>query len=163
MSVSADSIAVQGCAPMSDPPSRQANRAAGVHSAALPTGVCMSTTATRPPGRVRAGETIGEMVLAVKHGMRTHDLTGAAHPYPIYNDGPPNASIAEVRSQLVRPASVSADRRVGPVAPIAGPDVHRLTLPTFLSFPGRFPARHRVSALKVTGFPDTRISEEQRI
>lgn len=50
-SVSAASIAVHGCAPMSDPPSRQANRASGVHTRADPTGVCMSTTATRPPGR----------------------------------------------------------------------------------------------------------------
>jgi len=51
----------------------------------------------------RAGETIGELVLAVKHGMRTRDLAGATHPYPTYNDGPWNASIADVRSQLARP------------------------------------------------------------
>lgn len=51
----------------------------------------------------RAGETIGEMVLAVKHGLRTRDLAGATHPYPTYNDGPWNASIADVRSQLTRP------------------------------------------------------------
>lgn len=53
----------------------------------------------------RAGETIGEMVLAVKQGMRTRDLAGATHPYPTYNDGPWNASIADVRSQLARPAT----------------------------------------------------------
>ncbi len=52
----------------------------------------------------RAGETIGEMVLAVKHGMRTRDLAGATHPYPTYNDGPWNASIADVRNQLAQPA-----------------------------------------------------------
>ncbi|EHB56039.1 Mercury(II) reductase [Mycolicibacterium rhodesiae JS60] len=51
----------------------------------------------------RAGETIGEMVLAVKHGMRTRDLAGATHPYPTYNDGPWNASIADVRAGLARP------------------------------------------------------------
>lgn len=51
----------------------------------------------------RAGETIGEMVLAVKHGMRTRELAGATHPYPTYNDGPWNASIADVRSQLGLP------------------------------------------------------------
>lgn len=51
----------------------------------------------------RAGETIGELVLAVKHGLRTRDLAGATHPYPTYNDGPWNAAIADVRSQLARP------------------------------------------------------------
>ncbi len=53
----------------------------------------------------RAGETIGEMVLAVKHGLRTRHLAGATHPYPTYNDGPWNASIADVRSQLQRPVT----------------------------------------------------------
>ncbi|HYO00352.1 MAG TPA: FAD-dependent oxidoreductase [Mycobacterium sp.] len=52
-----------------------------------------------------AGETIGELVLAVKHGMRTRDLAGATHPYPTYNDGPWNASIADVRTQLARPTT----------------------------------------------------------
>ena len=47
-----DSIAVHGWASMSDPPIRHARRASGVHGAALPVGRCMSTTATRPPGRV---------------------------------------------------------------------------------------------------------------
>ncbi|MCH9641772.1 MAG: FAD-dependent oxidoreductase [Actinomycetia bacterium] len=51
----------------------------------------------------RAGETIGEMVLAVNQGLRTRTLAGATHPYPTYNDGPWNASIADVRSQLARP------------------------------------------------------------
>ena len=52
----------------------------------------------------RAGETIGELVLAVKHGMRTRDLAAATHPYPTYNDGPWNAAIADVRAQLGTPA-----------------------------------------------------------
>ena len=52
-----------------------------------------------------AGETIGELVLAVKHGLRTRDLAGATHPYPTYNDGPWNAAIADVRSQLARPVT----------------------------------------------------------
>ncbi|MGB0970851.1 MAG: dihydrolipoyl dehydrogenase family protein [Mycobacterium sp.] len=51
----------------------------------------------------RAGETIGEMVLAVNQGLRTRDLAGATHPYPTYNDGPWNAAIADVRSQLKSP------------------------------------------------------------
>ncbi len=61
----------------------------------------------------RAGETIGELVLAVRHGMRTRDLASATHPYPTYNDGPWNASIADVRSQLARPA---ASRLIATVA-----------------------------------------------
>ncbi len=51
----------------------------------------------------RAGETIGEMVLAVNQGLRTRDLAGATHPYPTYNDGPWNAAIADVRTQLKSP------------------------------------------------------------
>ncbi|MFI8567510.1 dihydrolipoyl dehydrogenase family protein [Rhodococcus sp. NPDC078407] len=63
----------------------------------------------------RAGETIGELVLAVKHGMRTRDLAGATHPYPTYNDGPWNAAIADVRSQLDAPV---ASRGLGAVAAV---------------------------------------------
>lgn len=51
----------------------------------------------------RAGETIGELVLAVNQGLHTRDLAGATHPYPTYNDAPWNASIADVRSQLQGP------------------------------------------------------------
>lgn len=51
----------------------------------------------------RAGETIGELVLAVKHGMRTRDIASATHPYPTFNDGPWNAAIADVRAQLAQP------------------------------------------------------------
>jgi pyruvate/2-oxoglutarate dehydrogenase complex dihydrolipoamide dehydrogenase (E3) component len=61
----------------------------------------------------RAGETIGELVLAVKHGLRTRDLAGATHPYPTYNDGPWNAAIADVRAQLHSPV---AARAIGTVA-----------------------------------------------
>ncbi|GJF12009.1 oxidoreductase [Mycolicibacterium cyprinidarum] len=53
----------------------------------------------------RAGETIGELVLAIKQGLRTRDLAGATHPYPTYNDGPWNVSIADVRSQLNHPVT----------------------------------------------------------
>nr|WP_314144970.1 FAD-dependent oxidoreductase [uncultured Rhodococcus sp.] len=63
----------------------------------------------------RAGETIGELVLAVKHGLRTRDLAGATHPYPTYNDGPWNAAIADVRSQLDAPL---AARGLGAVATV---------------------------------------------
>lgn len=53
----------------------------------------------------RAGETIGEIALAVKHGLRTRDLVAVTHPYPTYNDGPWNAAIADVRSRLAQPGT----------------------------------------------------------
>jgi len=53
----------------------------------------------------RAGESIGEMALAVKHGLRTRDLAAITHPYPTYNDGPWNAAIADLRAQFGRPAT----------------------------------------------------------
>lgn len=61
----------------------------------------------------RAGETIGELVLAVEHGLRTRDVAAAVHPYPTYNDGPWNAAIADVRAQLGGPV---AARAIGTVA-----------------------------------------------
>ncbi len=50
----------------------------------------------------RAGETIGEAALAVRHGMRVHDLAAATHPYPTYSDALWNAAIADVRDRLQR-------------------------------------------------------------
>ena len=58
----------------------------------------------------RAGETIGEMALAVKHGLRTRDLVAVTHPYPTYNDGPWNAAIADVRTRLTRPGTAGLIR-----------------------------------------------------
>lgn len=51
----------------------------------------------------RAGETIGELIIAIEQGLRTRDLAGATHPYPTYNDGPWNAAIADVKAQLSSP------------------------------------------------------------
>ncbi len=53
----------------------------------------------------RAGETLGELVVAVRRGLRTRDLAGITHAYPTWNDGPWNAAIADVREQLQRPAT----------------------------------------------------------
>ncbi len=58
----------------------------------------------------RAGETIGELTLAIRHGLRTRDLAGTTHAYPTYNDGPWNAAIADVRSRLNRPGTARATR-----------------------------------------------------
>ncbi|MDJ0396134.1 FAD-dependent oxidoreductase [Rhodococcus sp. G-MC3] len=63
----------------------------------------------------RAGETIGELVLAVKHGLRTRDIAAATHPYPTYNDGPWNAAIADVRTQLQSPVAARVLRAVAKI------------------------------------------------
>ena len=53
----------------------------------------------------RAGETLGELTLAVKQGLRTRDLAGVTHAYPTWNDGVWNAAVADVREQLQRPGT----------------------------------------------------------
>lgn len=55
----------------------------------------------------RAGESIGELTMAVKLGLRTRDLAGVIHPYPTFNDGPWNAAIADVRALLQAPRTRS--------------------------------------------------------
>lgn len=52
----------------------------------------------------RAGETLGELTLAITRGLTTRDLAGVTHAYPTYNDGPWNAAISDVQDQLARPA-----------------------------------------------------------
>ena len=53
----------------------------------------------------RAGETLGELAIAVRRGLRTRDLAGITHADPTWNDGPWNAAVADVREQLDRPAT----------------------------------------------------------
>ncbi len=53
----------------------------------------------------RAGETLGELALAVRQGLRTRDLAQITHAYPTWNDGAWNAAIADVREQLARPTT----------------------------------------------------------
>jgi pyruvate/2-oxoglutarate dehydrogenase complex dihydrolipoamide dehydrogenase (E3) component len=53
----------------------------------------------------RAGETLGELTLAITQGLTTRDLARATHAYPTYNDGPWNAAISDVQEQLRRPAT----------------------------------------------------------
>lgn len=48
----------------------------------------------------RAGETLAELTLAVRRGLRTRDLAATMHPYPTFGDGPWNAAIADVRTRL---------------------------------------------------------------
>ncbi len=58
----------------------------------------------------RAGETLGELAVAVSRGLRTRDLAGIMHPYPTFNDGAWNAAIADVRRQLEQPMTRRALR-----------------------------------------------------
>ncbi len=53
----------------------------------------------------RAGETLGELTLAIAQGLTTRDIAGATHAYPTYNDGPWNAAISDVQHQLERPGT----------------------------------------------------------
>ena len=56
----------------------------------------------------RAGESLAEVVLAVRRGLRTRDLAGSTHAYPTYGDGVWNAAIADVRTELRRPTAARA-------------------------------------------------------
>ncbi|TDW28728.1 dihydrolipoyl dehydrogenase family protein [Cryobacterium psychrophilum] len=48
----------------------------------------------------RAGETLGEISLAVKNRLSTSDIAGTTHAYPTYNDGLWNVALADVRDRL---------------------------------------------------------------
>lgn len=52
----------------------------------------------------RAGESLGEVTLAVAKGMKTRDLAGVTHPYPTFNDAGWNAAVAHARKTLDNPA-----------------------------------------------------------
>ncbi len=58
----------------------------------------------------RAGESLGELTLAVTKGLKTRDLAGVIHPYPTYNDGPWKAALEDVSERLASPL---ADRAIG--------------------------------------------------
>lgn len=51
----------------------------------------------------RAGESLGELTLAVQQRLRTRDLAGVTHPYPTYNDALWSAATAHARSSLDAP------------------------------------------------------------
>ncbi len=51
----------------------------------------------------RAGESLGELVLAVRRKLTTSDLAGTTHAYPTYDDGPWNAALQDVQSRLETP------------------------------------------------------------
>ncbi|MDK3255349.1 dihydrolipoyl dehydrogenase family protein [Blastococcus capsensis] len=51
----------------------------------------------------RAGETLGELTLAVRKGLTTADLAGTTHAYPTYNDALVDAAVKDVRARFARP------------------------------------------------------------
>lgn len=51
----------------------------------------------------RAGESLAEVVLAAKHGLRARDLAGAMHAYPTYADGVWKAALAQLQDDLSSP------------------------------------------------------------
>ncbi|MGZ0712762.1 dihydrolipoyl dehydrogenase family protein (plasmid) [Coraliomargarita sp. W4R53] len=63
----------------------------------------------------RAGETMGELALAIKANLSTSVLAGVIHPYPTFNDPLWNTAVADVRYRLNRgvfAAAVQALRRL---------------------------------------------------
>ncbi len=52
----------------------------------------------------RAGESLAEVALAVRHRLTVRDLMASVHAYPTYGDGIWNAAIDEVRRRLSHPA-----------------------------------------------------------
>lgn len=58
----------------------------------------------------RAGETLGELALAVSRKTTVLQLASISHAYPTYNDGPWNAVIDDVRSRIAGPR---AQRAIG--------------------------------------------------
>ncbi|WP_396667714.1 dihydrolipoyl dehydrogenase family protein [Microbacterium sp. R86528] len=63
----------------------------------------------------RAGETMGELALAMKANLSTSVLAGVIHPYPTFNDPLWNTAVADVRYRLRRGAfavAVQALRRL---------------------------------------------------
>lgn len=63
----------------------------------------------------RAGESLAELVLAARHGLRARDLAAAMHAYPTYADGVWKAAIAEVQAGLQHPATARVIRTLGSV------------------------------------------------
>lgn len=73
----------------------------------------LARVVTDPRGRIagatvvgpRAGETLAELTLAVRRGLRTRDLAGSMHPYPTYGDGPWHTAIGDIRDRLAAPGA----------------------------------------------------------
>ncbi|AXT86290.1 oxidoreductase [Aeromicrobium sp. A1-2] len=51
----------------------------------------------------RAGESLAEVVLAARHGLRARDIAAAMHAYPTYADGVWKAALAQLQEDLASP------------------------------------------------------------
>jgi pyruvate/2-oxoglutarate dehydrogenase complex dihydrolipoamide dehydrogenase (E3) component len=70
----------------------------------------------------RAGETLPELTLAIRHGMRASALAGTTHAYPTFADATWNGTIATVRTRLAGPVASRLTPRRGAGPPrVAGP------------------------------------------
>jgi pyruvate/2-oxoglutarate dehydrogenase complex dihydrolipoamide dehydrogenase (E3) component len=58
----------------------------------------------------RAGETLGEISLAVKNRLTTSDIASTTHAYPTYNDGLWSVAVADVRHRLGSGLASTASR-----------------------------------------------------
>ncbi len=56
----------------------------------------------------RAGETLGELTLAVRETLRPRELAAVTHAYPTWNDGPWKAVLGDVRAGLEGPVATRA-------------------------------------------------------
>jgi pyruvate/2-oxoglutarate dehydrogenase complex dihydrolipoamide dehydrogenase (E3) component len=63
----------------------------------------------------RAGESLGEITLAIRLGLTTRDLAATTHPYPTYADGAWKAAIADTRARLARGITSTATGVLGEV------------------------------------------------
>lgn len=51
----------------------------------------------------RAGESLAEIVLAARHGLRARDVAASMHAYPTYSDGVWKAALAQLQDDLASP------------------------------------------------------------
>lgn len=63
----------------------------------------------------RAGESLAELVLAARHGMRARDLAAAMHAYPTYGDAVWKAAIAQVQDRLTSPIAARVTRALSSI------------------------------------------------
>jgi pyruvate/2-oxoglutarate dehydrogenase complex dihydrolipoamide dehydrogenase (E3) component len=56
----------------------------------------------------RAGESLGEVSLAISRGLKTSDIASTTHAYPTFNDAVWNAAVADVRARLNQGATKRA-------------------------------------------------------
>lgn len=61
----------------------------------------------------RAGESLAEVVLAARHGLRARDVAASMHAYPTYGDGVWKAALAQLQDDLASPTVRRTVRALG--------------------------------------------------